>query len=74
MCRCTALGTGRETLLSERQEANCRDRRLLQYSRLAGKLGELAMDQPFVGQAGACFIWSDELVIYLAPVGKAEEA
>jgi hypothetical protein len=25
---------------------------------LAEKPGELAMDQPFVGQAGACFIWS----------------
>jgi SagB-type dehydrogenase family enzyme len=25
---------------------------------LAEKLGELAMDQPFVGQAAACFIWS----------------
>jgi len=58
MCRGTALGTGREPLLSERQEANCRDRRLLQYSRLAGKLGDLAMDQPFVGQGAACFIWS----------------
>ena len=52
------MGTGRGILLSERQEANCRDRRLLQTSRLAGKLGELAMDQPFVGQAAACFIWS----------------
>jgi hypothetical protein len=48
MCRRTALETGREALLSEWQEANCQDRRLLPYSRLAGKLGELAMDQPFV--------------------------
>jgi SagB-type dehydrogenase family enzyme len=26
--------------------------------KLAEQLGELAMDQPFVGQAAACFIWS----------------
>lgn len=26
--------------------------------KLAGKLGELAMDQPFVGQGAVCFIWS----------------
>jgi SagB-type dehydrogenase family enzyme len=108
--------------------------RLFADELLAQKLGELAMDQPFVGQAAACFIWSavpyraewrygtqgakgilldaghvcqnlylacesigcgtcaiaayrqeelnqflgldgeDELVVYLAPVGKVEEA
>jgi len=28
------------------------------HESLAEKLGELAMDQPFVGQAAVCFIWS----------------
>ena len=32
MCRGTVPGTGWETLLSEWQEAGCRDRRLLLYS------------------------------------------
>jgi SagB-type dehydrogenase family enzyme len=32
--------------------------RLFAEERLAETLGELAMDQPFVGQGAACFIWS----------------